>query len=147
MNWVSLSQLLFDSPGAAVLQGIFLLVKFQRRLSSGVHTPPCAIACINICAHVKDPIVHFRVWWIMETLKHPACTVGLVAQLCCSCLPPREGNPNFPWEKSLRDNTIIKSFKKFKEVKKMECMDDKLVVLDAGACVLSTSVFVGMSGI
>ena len=47
--------------------------------SYGVHTPPCAIACINICAHVKDPVVHVRVRWIMETLKHPVCTVSWVA--------------------------------------------------------------------
>ena len=24
--------------------------------------------------HVKDPVVHFRVWQIMETRKDPACT-------------------------------------------------------------------------
>ena len=52
--------------------------------------PPCAIACINICAHVKDPEVHVRVWWIMETLKHPACTVGWVAPLCRTWLSPRK---------------------------------------------------------
>ena len=48
----------------------------------------CAIACIYICAHVKDPVVHVRVRWIMETLKHPACTLGWVARLCCSWLSP-----------------------------------------------------------
>ena len=51
-----------------------------------VRTPPCAIACINICVHVKDPVVHVRVQWIMETLKHPARTVGWVVQLCRSWL-------------------------------------------------------------
>ena len=51
-------------------------VNFQCRLSYRVYTPPCAIACIYICAHVKDPKVHVRVWWILETLKHPACTIG-----------------------------------------------------------------------
>ena len=45
--------------------------------------PPCAIAFINICMHIKDPVLHARVWWIkktlkLETLKHPACTVGWV---------------------------------------------------------------------
>ena len=64
----------------------FLPVNFQCRLSYGVRTPPCAIACINICGHVKDPVVHVRVRCIMETLKHPACTVGWVAQLRCSWL-------------------------------------------------------------
>ena len=28
-------------------------VDFQCRLFYGVHTPQCAIACINICAYVK----------------------------------------------------------------------------------------------
>ena len=61
-------------------------VNFQCRLSYGVHTPPCAIACVNICAHVKDPVVYVRVRWIMETLKHPACTLGWAAQLSRSWL-------------------------------------------------------------
>ena len=52
------------------------LHSFRCRLSFGVRTPPCAIACINICALVKDPVVYVRVPWIMETLEHPACTVG-----------------------------------------------------------------------
>ena len=56
-------------------------VNFHCRVSYGVHTPLCAIACINICVHVKDPVVHRR---IMETLKHPARTVGWVARLCRS---------------------------------------------------------------
>ena len=61
-------------------------VNFQHRFSYGTCTPLCA--CINICVHVKDPVVHVRVLWIMETLKHSACTVGWVAQLCCSWLSP-----------------------------------------------------------
>ena len=59
-------------------------VNFQCRLSYSVRTPPCATTCINICAHVKDPVVHVRVRWTMETLKHPACILGWVAQLCRS---------------------------------------------------------------
>ena len=68
--------------GAA--KDFFRRLNFQCRLSYGVHTPPCAIACINICAYVKDPVVHVRVRWIIETLKHPACTVGWLARLCRS---------------------------------------------------------------
>ena len=64
-------------PGAA--RDFSPRVIFQCRLSYGVGTPPCAIACIYVCAHVKDPVVHVRVWWITETLKHPACTGGWVA--------------------------------------------------------------------
>ena len=44
-------------------------VNFQCRLSYDVCMPLCAIAWINICAHIKDPVVHVRVWWIMETLN------------------------------------------------------------------------------
>ena len=62
------------------------MVNFHCRLSYGVHTPQCAITCIYICLHVKDPIVYVRVQLIMETLKHQACTVGWVAQLCHSWL-------------------------------------------------------------
>ena len=66
-------------------------VNFQCRLSYGVRTPPCAIACIYLCAHVKDPIVHDKVRWLKETLKHPACTRGWVARLCRSWLSPGRG--------------------------------------------------------
>ena len=65
-------------------------VNFQCGLSYGVRTSPCAIAYINICLHVKDPVVHIRVRWIMETLKHSACTVGWVARICRSWLSPRK---------------------------------------------------------
>ena len=61
-------------------------VNFQCRLSYGVRTPSCTIACIYICAHVKGPAVHARVQRITETLKQPACTVGWVARLCRSWL-------------------------------------------------------------
>ena len=64
-------------PGAA--RDFSSRVNFLCRLSYGVRTSPCAIACIHICAHVKNSVVHVRVRWIFETLKHPACTVGWVA--------------------------------------------------------------------
>ena len=71
-------------PGAA--RNLSPRVNFQRRLSYGVRTPPCAMACINIYAHVEDPVVHVRVRWTMETLQHSACTVAWVARLCCRWL-------------------------------------------------------------
>ena len=52
-------------PGAA--RDFLPRVNFQCRFSFGVPTPPCAIACINICAHVKDSVVYVRVRWIMAT--------------------------------------------------------------------------------
>ena len=70
-------------------------VNFQCRLSYGVRKPPCAIARNYVCAHVKDPVFHVRVRWIMETLKHPACTLGWVARLCRSWLS-RGRQPEFP---------------------------------------------------
>ena len=96
-------------PGAA--RDFSPRINFQFRLSYGVRTLPCAIACIYICAHVKAPVVHVRVRWIMETLKHPACTVGWVPRLSQLAFPG-EGSPIFPWEKSHWDNTVVKSFKK-----------------------------------
>ena len=72
-------------------------VNFQCRLSYGVCIPSCAIAGTYICAYVKDSVVHVRARWIMETLKHPACTVGLVTQLCRSWLSWGR-QPEFPME-------------------------------------------------
>ena len=71
-------------PGAA--RDFSLRVNFRCRLSYGVRTPPCAIASINIFAHVKDPVTHVRVRRVMDTLKHPARTVGWLARLCRSWL-------------------------------------------------------------
>ena len=70
-----------SSPGVA--KDFSPRVNFQYRLSYGVRTPSCGIACIYIYAHVKDStVVHVRVQWIMKTLKHLACTVSLIARLC-----------------------------------------------------------------
>ena len=46
-------------PGAA--RDFSPRVNFQCRPSYVCLYIPCAIACINICAHVKDPVVHVRV--------------------------------------------------------------------------------------
>ena len=70
-------------------------VNFQYRLSYGVHKPPCEITCIYICVHVKDPVVHVRVHWIMETLKQPACTLDWVAQLSNLAFPQGR-QPKYP---------------------------------------------------
>ena len=64
-------------PGAA--RDFFLRVNFPCRLSYGILTPLCAVVCLNI--RVRDPVVRVRVWWIMEILKHPACTVSWVMRL------------------------------------------------------------------
>ena len=68
-------------PGA--VRDFSLRVNFRcRLLGYGVCTFPCAIA------YVKDPLVHVRLRWIMETLEHPDCTEDWVARLCRSWLSP-----------------------------------------------------------
>ena len=43
-----------------------------------VYTPKrSAVTCSNICVHVKDPTVHVRVQWNMETQEHPACATAI----------------------------------------------------------------------
>ena len=69
------------------------------------YTPVCNRMHLYLCAR---PLVHVRVRWIMETLKHPACTVGWEARLSRSWLSPGDDIPNFPREKSRWDNTAAK---------------------------------------
>ena len=76
------------SPGA--VRDFSPRVNFQCRLSFSVCTPPCTSACNNICAHIKGPAVHVRFRCFMETLKHPACTLGLVVWLSSSWLSTGE---------------------------------------------------------
>ena len=97
-------------------KGLFSRSQLSVKTLTCVCTPPCAVACINICAHVKDPVVHVRVRWIMETVKHPACTVGWVARLLQLAFSG-ESNPNFPWEKSHWDNTVVNFYYFFFKVK------------------------------
>ena len=61
-------------PGAA--REFLPRVHFHCRLPFGVRTPPCAIACNNICEHDKDPVVHVRVRRIMATQTYPARTLS-----------------------------------------------------------------------
>ena len=95
-------------------QGIFSQSQFSvQTLLQCPYTPVCN--CTHyICVHAKDPIVHVRVQWIMETLKHPACTLCWVARLCCSWL----SQGNFSWEKPHWDNTVAKSIVAKSKVKK-----------------------------
>ena len=107
-------------PGAA--RDFLPRVNFQCRLSFGVHTAQCAITCINICVHEKGSVAHARVWWIMETLKLPVCTIGWVAQLSQLAFP-RESNANFLWDKSHWDNTVVKKKKQKKKKKARSCLE------------------------
>ena len=96
----------FHSP---VRQEIFLPEStFSEDFLTYVRTPPCAIACINICAHVKDSVVHVRIRWIMEAQKHQACTVGWIARLCRSWLSSGTATRiSHGWNP--RGNTAVKS--------------------------------------
>ena len=79
----------------------------QTLLRVSVH-PPCAIGCINICAHVKDPVVHVRVRWIMENTKTSSMHSRLGSATPSQLTYPGESNPNFPWDESHWDNTVVK---------------------------------------
>ena len=84
----------------------------------GIHTSSCTIAYIYTCAHVKDPVVHVRVRWIMETLEHPACTLGWVARLCCSWLSPGKATRIFHGRNPVGTIQLLKKKKKVKKVKR-----------------------------
>ena len=91
-------------------------------LTVSVRTSPCAVACIYIYAHVTDLVVHVRVWWIMETLKHPACTGGWVVRLCRSWLSPGKATQISRGRKpiwTIHLYSCKKYFKKEKEQKKL----------------------------
>ena len=79
---------------------------------------PRTPTCINICAHIKDPIVHVSVQDYGNT-KIPSmhCRLG-----CATVTAgfPAESNPNFPREKSQWDNTVVRKRKK-KKRKKQGC--------------------------
>ena len=89
-------------------KGFFSPSQLSVLTLQGVRTPPCAIACIYIRAHIKDPVVPVRVRWIIETLKHPACTVGWVARLCRSWLSLEKATRIYHGKKSHWGNTVVK---------------------------------------
>ena len=74
------------------------------------HTAVCSRMHLHLI--VKDPVVHVRVRWIKETLKHLACTVGWVARVYRSWLFPGR-QPEFPTgETSLGQYSCKKFLKK-----------------------------------
>ena len=86
-----------------------------------VSVHPCmqSHALTSVC-NVYDPVVYVRVQWIMETLKHPVCIPGWVAQPCRSWLSlgkatqiPHGRNPT---------GTIQMLKKKFKKVTKKKVL-------------------------
>ena len=71
-------------------------VNFQCKPSFGVCTFPCAIACINTCAHNKDPVIHVRVRWIIAIQTYPACAIGDKNDQLddCGCSTERKNKEN-----------------------------------------------------
>ena len=66
--------------------------------------------CINSCAHDKDPVVHVRGRWIMETLKHLKMHRRLSRANLSQLAFLGESNPIFfPWEKSHWDDIVVKT--------------------------------------
>ena len=87
------------------------------------YTAVCAIACIYFCAHVKDPIVHVRASLVdYGDKKTPSMPARLGSATLSPLVFPGEGNPNFPWEKSHRDNAVVKSKSKKIEIKRIVCL-------------------------
>ena len=77
------------SPGSKSVQTLYL----QKSFGWDYKPRSCVyMYSKRLHIHAKDPVVHVRVWWIMETLKHPACTVGWVARLLLQLAFPVESN-------------------------------------------------------
>ena len=66
-------------------------------------------------------------------LWNPACTVGWVAQLSQLAVPSK-GNPNFPWEKSYLDSTVVKSKNKNKQKTLKKPIQKLRKVITASVC-------------
>ena len=78
-------------PGAA--RDLSLRVNFQCRFFYG------AIACIYICAHVKDPAVRVKSLVDYENAITPSMHRRLGSATLSQLAFPGEGNPNFAWKK------------------------------------------------
>ena len=111
-------------------------VNFQHRLSLWCLYSLCATACTYTCVHVKDSVVHVRVCWIMETLKHPACTLGWVAWLCCSWLSPWKATWMSHGRNSIGTIQLLKKKKKCKLVlyNILKILNNQLANIDAVFC-------------
>ena len=91
----SLRQVRF--PGAT--RDFSTRVNFQCRLSYGVRTPPCATACNNICALVKDPLDRVKSSVYYGNTNSSSMHRRLGSATLSKLAFPGESNPNFPWEK------------------------------------------------
>ena len=106
----------------------FPRVNFQCRLSYGVLTPPCAIAnttsvrTLKILQSIQSSVEY-------ENTKAPSMHRRLGSTTLSQLAFRGESNPNFPWEKSEWENTVVNFFFFFKSKKK------KVIVAPAiGGC-------------
>ena len=77
-------------------------------------------------AHVRDPVVHVRVWGNYGDAKTPRMHRRLGSATLPQLAFLRESNSNFPWEKSHRESTIAKSmYIKKMNLKEQETCRDK----------------------
>ena len=76
-----------------------------NRLKSSCISP---VSTVRQDGQIKDPVVHVRVRWTTETLKHPAYTVGWVARLCRSWLSSRKATRISHGRNSTGNNTVVK---------------------------------------
>ena len=97
-------------------KGIFSQWTFRCRLSYGACTLPCATAYIDICAHVKDTVVHVRSLVDYGSAKTPCMHHRLGNAILSQLSFPRKSNPNFQWKKSKWDNRVAKKKLKYKTI-------------------------------
>ena len=71
-------------------------VNFRCRLFDDVCTPPCAIAYINICAHVEAPVVHVKSSVEYGNTKIPSMHRRLGSANLSQLAFSGESNLNFP---------------------------------------------------
>ena len=106
-----------DSP---VRQGIFLPESTisADSLTVSVH-PRVQSHAFTSVRTLKIPQSPVRVRWTMETLEHPACTVGWVARLCRSWLSPGKATRIFLGRNLIGSVQLLKKKKKQKKKKKV----------------------------
>ena len=90
-NWDAKAQYWggFKSP---VLQGVFLL---ESIFNADSHTV-CAIACINICAHITNPNTGNTLFGHTKILHILIIKVGSTPRAVAKCSSIQEGWPEFP---------------------------------------------------
>ena len=80
--------------------GIFFQESTFNADSYGLRTPSCAIACINIWAHVNDPVFHVRSSVDYGNTKTPSMHRRLGRVTLPQLAFPGESDPDFPRQNS-----------------------------------------------